>query len=317
MRNVFLAPGLLKNIRRSIIEGVSSSEINLGGDESLANEVAKKYGLGPIKLWAVKKTLAGVWRKLHKGDLLLLYHKGKFVYAGNVSFKYPFSESLDQVEAGAMAAESVWGKDVDGKTWPYLIFLENVREIDLPFDEFKELTGYKLPAVFGFMKVRPEVSGKIVEFIQGLKPPVRPKVRELEHDQIVNFIYELGEVIGYDPARKWRHGGFEYDVVWAKPPRIGPLCVFEVQLRGNIETALAKLKHAYDLWGSQLFFVSTEEQIKKVRTKFLGGAFHELMEEGALTLVKISEMKRFYEFKSKFEWLERKFGLKPRLKPRA
>lgn len=315
MTSVFLAPGLLKNIRRSIIEGVRRDELNFGGDQSLADAVTKRYEAKPIKLWAVKKTLANAWRKCKEGDLLLLYHRGRFVYAGEVLFKYPFVERSDQIEAGAALAESVWGRDVYGQTWPYLIFLKDVREIDLPLPKFKEITGYKFSAVVGFMRVREEVVGKLVDFVEGLKPRVRPpvKVEEMKHDRIVDMIYELGEVIGYKPEKKWRHEGFEYDVVWNKPPRVGPSCVFEVQLRGSVEAALTKLKHAYDLWpASRLFFVSTEDQIKKVERKFLGGAFHELMEEGALTLVKISDMNQFYEFKGKFEWLERKFGLKPR-----
>lgn len=315
MTSVFLAPGLLKNVRRSIIEGVQIGELNFGGDRSLADVVAKKYEAGSIKLWATKKTLTSVWRKCKEGDLLLIYHRGRFVYVGEIFFKYPFVENSAQIEAGATLAESVWGRDVSGQTWPYIIFLKDVREIDIPLPKFKEITGYKISAVFEFMRVREDVTNKLIDYVQGSKPKVQPQVKgeEMQHDKVGDIIYEIGEVIGYEPQKKWRYEGFEYDVVWNKPPRVGPSCIFEVQLKGSTELALTKLKHANDLWsGSRLFFVSTEDQIKRVETKFLGGAFHELMEEGALTLVKIDEMKQFYEFKGKFEWLERKFGLKPR-----
>ncbi|MEM2261159.1 MAG: hypothetical protein QXK24_01780, partial [Ignisphaera sp.] len=246
-------------------------------------------------------------------DYILFYHAGKFIYAARVSFKYPFTEESKQVEAGSYLAESIWGRDVDGKTWPYLLFLEDVREIDLPLSKLNELTGYNLKAVAGFMKIRKEKAQSIMEYLQQiyLKPPIKPPSKPLEllqHDEIVDAIYALGELIGYKPEKRWRHERYEFDVVWHKPPRIGPKYVFEVHLRGSLEAALLRLKHAYDLWESQIFLVSTEDQLKEAQSKFLG-ELHELKDK--VTLLNIKNIKEFYDFKGKFEWLERKFGLKP------
>jgi len=140
-------------------------------------------------------------------------------------------------------------------------------------------------------------------------PSVLKTEEELTHEEIVDMIYALGEIIGYEPAKKWRHGRYEFDVVWHKPPRVGPKCVFEVHLRGSLEAALLRLKHAYDLWESSIFLVSTEDQLKQAKEKFLG-ELHEI--EDKITLLTIEEIRSFYEFKGKFEWLERKFGLRPR-----
>ena len=316
MVNVFLVPGFLKNIKRSVIEGVQKSELDFESDPSLADLIDREYGTSPIKLWAVKETkkLVGIWKKCAKGDLFLFYHGGKFLFVGELLFKYPFVDSRSQVDVGAKLAEVIWGKHIDGKTWSYLLFLTNVREIDFPLTKFNEMTGYKFSAVGGFMRVREEsIAQALIDYLREVKPPKPPKVGvELEHDQIVDIIFDLGEIIGYKPLKKWRHEGYEFDVVWNKPPRIGPRCVFEVQFRGSPEAALTRLKHAHDLWESQLFFVSSEDQIEKVERKYLAGAFHELKEEGTLTLVKLEDIKQFYEFKGKFEWLEREFGLKPK-----
>jgi len=97
-------------------------------------------------------------------------------------------------------------------------------------------------------------------------------------------------------------------VVWHKPPRVGPKYVFEVHIKGSLEESLLRLKHAYDLWGSQIFLVSTEDQLKKARSKFLG-ELHELKDKATLLDIKI--VKEFLDFKGKYEWLERKFGLGP------
>ncbi|MGC9202812.1 MAG: hypothetical protein ACP5HX_09130, partial [Thermoproteota archaeon] len=67
-------------------------------------------------------------------------------------------------------------------------------------------------------------------------------------------------------------------------------------------------KHAHDLWESQLFLVSTEDQLKEAQNKFLG-ELHEIKDE--VTLVDVKEIEEFYSFKGKYEWLERKFGLRP------
>jgi len=309
---VFLAPGLFKNIKRSIADGVNVNELNIK-DSSLKERILKFYGAGPIKLWALKESLRDRWTSIDNEDYILFYHAGKFIYAARVSFKYPFTEESKQVEAGSYLAESIWGRDVDGKTWPYLFFLEDVREIDLPLPKLNELTGYNLKAVAGFMKIRKEKAQSIIEYLQQiyLKPPVKPSPKPLEllqHDQIVDAIYALGELIGYKPEKRWRHERYEFDVVWHKPPRIGPKYVFEVHVRGSLEAALLRLKHAYDLWESQIFLVSTEDQLKEAQSKFLG-ELHELKDK--VTLLNIKNIKEFYDFKGKFEWLERKFGLKP------
>jgi hypothetical protein len=306
---VFLAPGFFKNIKRSIAEGVSTDELDVR-DPSLREKIVESYGSGSVKLWALKETLRGRWVSIDKGDYVLFYHGGKFIYMGKVLFKYPFAEKPRQVEVGSCLAESVWGRDVDGRTWPYLFFLEEVREIDLPLSKLNELTGYNLNALGGFMKIRDEEKAlKVIEYLGKAKPPPPPPPTELpKHREIVEAVYSLGELIGYKPEKGYRHKGYWFDVVWHRPPRIGPKYVFEVHLKGSLEAALLRLKHAYDLWESQVFLISTEDQLKEAQEKFLG-ELHEIKDK--VILLNIKEVEEFYNFKGRFEWLERKFGLRP------
>jgi hypothetical protein len=65
---VFLVPGLLKHLKRSVTEGVRLEEMGPLEDPSLLDRLRKEYGDSPVKLWAVKETLTGHWRKCGPGD---------------------------------------------------------------------------------------------------------------------------------------------------------------------------------------------------------------------------------------------------------
>jgi hypothetical protein len=306
---VFLVPGLLKHLKRSVTEGVRLQEMGPLDDPSLLDRLRKEYGDSPVKLWAVKETLTGYWRKCGPGDLLLFYNGGRFLHSAEVAFTYPSADEHRQLPVASRVAENVWGRDVDGRTWPYLIFLKNVREILLPLEEFNRAFGYKYKAVAGFTVAKRVRTEDLLKLLRVPPPKIKLAPEELKHDQIADLVADLGQLIGYQAEKKWRYEGYEFDVAWFRKPRVGPKCVFEIQLKGSIEAALTKLKHAHDLWESTPFLISTPEQLEKLG-KYLEGAFHEL--EDALVPVKINEIEEFYEFKGKYEWLERKFGLKPR-----
>jgi hypothetical protein len=88
-----------------------------------------------------------------------------------------------------------------------------------------------------------------------------------------------------------------YDVVWKESglsPRLSH--VFEVQVKGKVEQALAKLKHAYDTQRSKPFLViSDERDVRRARQflqPYLSGSFHEI---GAVTTVLgVEEIERMH-----------------------
>jgi len=178
--NVFLVPGSPENIERSIIDGVELNEMDIR-DPSLKEKLAEHYGNEKIKLWALKESIQNRWALIEKGDYVLFYCRGRFTHVAKVSFKYPFKDEPDQVNNGRYLAESVWGRDVDGSTWPYLFFLEDVREINLPLSDFNRLTGYRLNAVAGFMRMRSGTSA-IIDYIKKIyaKPSTTPEVEAIK-----------------------------------------------------------------------------------------------------------------------------------------
>jgi len=85
-----------------------------------------------------------------------------------------------------------------------------------------------------------------------------------------------------------------YDVVWreaANAPRLSH--VFEVQIAGSVDSALTRLKNAYDAQRSRPFLVIADERDKRFAGKRLTGSFHEIWE--AITVIGAGELQRMYE----------------------
>jgi hypothetical protein len=91
------------------------------------------------------------------------------------------------------------------------------------------------------------------------------------------MLLEVGRVLGYHAESEFEY----YDVVWRASelsPRLSH--VFEVQRRGNIDAALAKLKRAYEAQRSKPFLIVTSERdtvrAQKQMSHASTGPFHEI-----------------------------------------
>lgn len=117
--------------------------------------------------------------------------------------------------------------------------------------------------------------------------------RAVSHHEIQTMLVEIGRMLGKYAEKEYQR----YDVVWkesALSPRLSH--VFEVQVKGKIESALAKLKHAYDTQRSKPFLVISDERDQRRARQFLqpylSGSFHEI---GAVTTVLgVEEIERMY-----------------------
>ena len=100
---------------------------------------------------------------------------------------------------------------------------------------------------------------------------------ELSHADVQQMLVDVGSALGYFAETEFDY----YDVVWRageNSPRLSH--IFEVQRKGNVDAALAKLKRAYDAQRSKPFLVvaserdtnRANEQMSLART----GAFHEI-----------------------------------------
>lgn len=104
---------------------------------------------------------------------------------------------------------------------------------------------------------------------------VRPE--QLTHGDIQQMLLDIGRVLGYHAQSEFDY----YDVVWRASetsPRLSH--VFEVQHKGNIDAAMAKLKRAYEAQRSKPFLVVASERDTNRANKNMSqartGAFHEI-----------------------------------------
>jgi hypothetical protein len=104
------------------------------------------------------------------------------------------------------------------------------------------------------------------------------------------MLVEIGEMLG-----RYAEAEFEYyDVVWRDSPASPRLShVFEVQVAGSVDSALTRLKHAYDSQRSRPFLVIADERAGRFAGRRLTGSFHEIWE--AITVIGIGELQSLYE----------------------
>ncbi len=127
-------------------------------------------------------------------------------------------------------------------------------------------------------------------------PPTPPSLAESQHKQVQRKIREIGDILGKYATEEYHAAPYVYDVIWKEIeglPR--PSHVFEVQDKGAVDGALAKLQHARDMWRPKLFLVIIGEKDKKkvdmLLKPFFDGAFHGICRDTTvLTAEVIDEM---------------------------
>jgi hypothetical protein len=99
----------------------------------------------------------------------------------------------------------------------------------------------------------------------------------LTHGDIQQMLLDIARVLGYHAQSEFEY----YDVVWRaseSSPRLTH--VFEVQHKGNIDAAMAKLKRAYEAQRSKPFLIVASERDTNRANKNMSeartGAFHEI-----------------------------------------
>ena len=116
------------------------------------------------------------------------------------------------------------------------------------------------------------------------------KEKTLTHKEAQTMLVEIGLMLGRHAEAEFEH----YDVVWresASSPRLSH--VFEVQISGSVDSALTRLKHAYDAQRSRPFLVIAGERDNRFAGKRLTGSFHEIWD--IVTVIGVGELQRLFE----------------------
>ncbi len=116
------------------------------------------------------------------------------------------------------------------------------------------------------------------------------EIESLSHRQAQEILLEIGEILGFYGEMEFQY----YDVVWRERTNNQRLShVFEVQSKGNLDSAFAKLKRAHDAQRSKIFLILDSERDTNRANKSLTMEFREL--ENVLTILSFAELKKIHE----------------------
>lgn len=115
------------------------------------------------------------------------------------------------------------------------------------------------------------------------EPQRRPAEGMPSHAELQSMLLILGGLEGYRAEKEFKINGERLDAVWMRRLSTRPDVAFELQMAGNIYSALVKLKEAWDKWGCISVLVTTEEWMDDAR-RLLGRAFHEMEKDARLAL---------------------------------
>jgi len=254
-------------------------------------------------IWGLSETQKQkyIWNNLTENDLILFYITNPIsgiIGYGTVQTKFRQTKPL-------------WPQEIAERKviWP-LCFEFNVEHC-LPPNKWitDKITSnaLKLEARRGFHLLDSQFAQQMLSEFK-LAPPGLEKVEEALslHEQVKQKLVETGKLQGYIAEPEYPFDIGKIDVVWRKIMHSVPTYAFEVQVGGDIYHALAKLKHAFDLWNSRIFIVVSEAERNKAEN-LLSGTFHEISSH--IKFIQLEQVEELYKRKKDYRDFERELGI--------
>jgi len=253
-------------------------------------------------IWGLQSIKRRWWERLSEGDGLVLYVTrpvGGAIGIGKVRTKFKQDKPL-------------WPKEVQSKRvlWPLRF------EFDVEFcfrpDSWKshrlEVDALRAIVQAGFQPLKRKAAEAALQafapFLE--QAPAEGDESEDLHQELKRKLVEMGKIQKFLAEPEYPMEGTRLDVVWRRVEKSVPTYVFEVQVGGDLYHALAKLKHAHDLWNSRIFLVATASE----KTKFeslISGTFHEVRER--VRFIEITKLEDLYSRKRAYRQLEDTLGI--------
>ncbi|MDD5087767.1 MAG: EVE domain-containing protein [bacterium] len=266
---------------------------------------------GPI--WGIKQYAEGqaLWDMVREGDGVLLYATAPvrgIVGCATVTTKFRQTNPLwpNEIKRNEIIYPLRFELELEyclnPSSWAEGCF----RDVYFPYvirKGFLPLPSVVVHAARKHLHLSPE--GEVIELqsISATRPAVES---DLEHDETKEIIAKIGRIQGFIADIEYPIDTNRLDVVWRRVQNSVPTYAFEVQIGGDIYHAIAKLKHAYDLWNSHIFLVAGLRQRGKCE-ELLAGTFHEI--HNRLTFVQLGDIKELYSRKVHYKEFERELGI--------
>lgn len=284
--------------------------IILGPSESWETAIEHKG------IWGLKEMLYPEWKAMEKGEILFFHATSPI--AGVIGF--------GRFNTRFIQDKPLWPDEMKEKRVIYPLRFQFDIDYIIENDKWKN---DKIKSPLTIQEMRRGINilrGSTVEFLykeflEKFKIDITTIITEeiptyiktteteedsIDHKKLQEIIFEIGKLNRYISEKEYPIDSERLDVVWRRIERSAPTYVFEIQVGGDIYHALGKLKHAYDLWNSNIFLVSTNEDIRKAN-KLLDGTFHEIKDK--IKKITISKINKLYEQKSRWVEIEREIGL--------
>lgn len=253
-------------------------------------------------IWGLTDRQRYLWERLAENDIVLFYVKrpvGGLIGYGTVQTKFRQTKPL-------------WPQEIAEGTIKWPLCFEFKVEYCLAPDKWNidRVTSdiLKFKAGVGFHQLEPQFATQMLSEFKIAPPPSPEQAEEALslHDQLKQKLREIGKLQGYVAEPEYSFDIGKLDVVWRKLERSVPTFVFEVHVGGDVYHALAKLKHAFDLWNSHIFIVAPEKERSKV-ANLLSGTFHEIGNH--IKFIKPQKIEELYKLKKACLDLERELGI--------
>ncbi|MBI4166211.1 MAG: EVE domain-containing protein [Acidobacteria bacterium] len=253
-------------------------------------------------VWGLQAIKKRWWERITEGDGLVFYVTrpvGGAIGLGRVITKFKQDKPLWPVEI--QKGEVLWP----------LRFEFDV-EFCFPPAQWEtsrlEIDSLKAIVQAGFQPLKDKGREVALQaFEQLTRPPVAEKANLTGlHEELKAKIAEMGRIQKFLAEVEYPMEATRLDVVWRRVEKSVPTYVFEIQVGGDIYHALAKLKHAYDLWNSRIFLVAGPGERSKADA-LLSGTFHEI--RGRITFIEIEKMQELYSKKIAYRDLEENVGI--------
>lgn len=263
-------------------------------------QTAFEYG----SIWGLQATRrqTTLWESISPGDYVLFYATSPV--SGIIGYSV--------VRTKFRQDKPLWPQEIrEGKViWPHRF------EFDVKFCfpqdrwETKRIVSDAATAIArsGFQAIREELANELIKGLPaGAIAPssIEKKVVSL-HDEIKAKLVEIGRVQKLIAESEYDMDGAKLDVVWRRIDRAVPAYAFEVQIGGDLYHAAGKLKHAFDLWNSNIFLIVSDEDIPKAK-ELLAGTFHEI--QGKVKLIELGKIDELFKRKKAYRDFEAELGI--------
>ena len=264
-------------------------------------------------LWGLKdfRELRSLWNMLREGDGLLFYVSKPvhgIVGFGHVVTKFRQTNPLwpEEIKRNEVVWPLRFEFDIEYCLPPSLWKSQRYTSHDLQMISRMVFQCYPIEEVNA---ARIALDLKPLAETTSMPPTefgISTETTPIKHDDANVYIAEIGRSQGYIADMEYSLESTRLDVVWRRVERSVPTFVFEVQIGGDIYHAMAKLKHAYDLWNSHIFLVATMGDKSKYQ-ELLSGTFHEVANQ--MRFIEVSFVKELLEKKRDYKEMERGLGI--------